>query len=59
MQIIINNNKRILIKNNNDKININNGNIIEYTGIYYKTINDIVNTVEIETKFIGINFSNQ
>ena len=36
------------------KFNINDGDIIQYTGIYYKTINDIVDMVKIETTFIGI-----
>jgi hypothetical protein len=59
MQIIVEaNNNRVLIKDNDEKVNINNGDIIEYTGIYYKTINDIVSTVEIQTSFIGsVDFS--
>lgn len=54
MKIIVNNKGRYLIKNNNEKININNKQIIQYTGIYYKNINDIFNTLYIETTFIGI-----
>ena len=55
MKIILNsNNKRILTKYNGDQVNINNGDIIQYTGIYYKTINDIVKMVEIETEFVGV-----
>ena len=50
---IINNNYRKLIKDNNEEININDGDIIEYTGYYYKTVNDIVRTAEIKTYFIG------
>lgn len=46
--------KRILKKYNGDQVNINNGDIIQYTGIYYKTINDIVKMVEIETDFVGL-----
>ena len=55
MKITLNsNNKRILTKYNGDQVNINNGDIIQYTGIYYKTINDIVKMVEIETEFVGL-----
>uniref|UniRef100_A0A6C0ER84 Uncharacterized protein n=1 Tax=viral metagenome TaxID=1070528 RepID=A0A6C0ER84_9ZZZZ len=54
MEIIIRNNNRILIKENSKEININDGDIIQYNGIYYKNINDIVRTVNIETTFIGI-----
>jgi hypothetical protein len=54
MEIIVKNNNRILIKENNTEINISDGDIIQYNGIYYKHINDIVDTVNIETKFIGI-----
>ena len=43
MQIVLEaNNNRLLIKDNVERVNINNGDIIEYTGIYYKTINDII-----------------
>jgi hypothetical protein len=54
MEIIIRNNNRILIKENSKEININDGDIIQYNGIYYKNINHIVRTVNIETTFIGI-----
>jgi len=55
MKITLNsNNKRILKKYNGNQVNINNGDIIQYTGIYYKTINDIVKMVEIETEFVGV-----
>ena len=54
MQIIIKNNKRILIKDNNQEVSINDGDIIQYTGIYYKFENDIYNMNKIETTFIGI-----
>jgi len=54
MEIIIKNNNRILVKENGTKININDGDIIQYSGIYYKNINDIVKRVEIETTFIGV-----
>ena len=54
MQIVLEaNNNRVLIKDNGERVTINNGDIIEYTGIYYKTINDIVTMVEIRTTFIG------
>lgn len=53
MQIITRNSQRILIKDNNEEVIIDDGSIIQYTGIYYKTVNDIVDTVEIETTFIG------
>jgi len=45
-------NNRILIKDNDEKVNISDGQIIQYTGIYYKTINNIIDLVEIETTFI-------
>ena len=44
---------RTLIKDNNEEVTINDGSIVEYSGIYYKTINDIVRLAEIQTKFIG------
>ena len=59
MQIVLEaNNNRVLIKDNGETVNINNGDIIEYTGIYYKLINEIVSMVEIRSAFIGeIDFS--
>jgi len=54
MKIELELNNRILIKDNNEKVNINDGQIIQYTGIYYKPINDIVDIIEIETTFIGV-----
>jgi hypothetical protein len=58
MKIILDaNKKRVLQKDSGENVNINNGDIIQYTGIYYKTINEIVKIVEIETTFIGsVNF---
>ena len=58
MKIILDaNKKRILQQDNGENVNINNGDIIQYTGIYYKTINEIVTMVQIETTFIGsVNF---
>ena len=52
--IIIRNNNRILIKESGIEVNINDGDIIQYTGIYYKEINDIVRRVNIETTFVGV-----
>lgn len=54
MKIIIDNNNRILTKENGTEVNISDGEIIQYNGIYYKTINDIVKIVKIETTFIGV-----
>ena len=54
MKIILKNQNRVLVKDNNEEVSVNDGDIIQYTGIYYKTINDIVKIVEIETTFIGI-----
>ena len=54
MEIKKYNNKRILIKENLDIINISANEIIEYTGIFYKkNINLLYSYDEIETKFIG------
>ena len=53
MRIDTNNGQRILIKDNETVININDGNIITYSGIYYKIVNDIVHKAEIKTMFIG------
>ena len=55
MKIIIKNNCRILVKDNGNEVNINNGDVVEYTGIYYKYIeNEIANVFGIETAFVGI-----
>ena len=54
MEIIIKNNNRILVKENGTEVNISDGRIIQYHGIYYKTVNDIVEIVKIETIFIGV-----
>ena len=53
MQIIMKNGNRVLLKDNEVDTYVNDGDIIMYTGIYHKTINDIVKTVKIETTFIG------
>ena len=42
----------VLIKDY-ETVNINDGDIITYSGIYYKIVNDIVHKAEIKTMFIG------
>ena len=54
MKIITRNEKRILIKDNYIAVNINDDNIVKYTGIYYKNVNNPPNMIEITTSFIGI-----
>jgi hypothetical protein len=59
MKIVVENihtvvSKRVLINDNEQRIDISDDSIIQYTGIYYKEMNDIVNRIEIETTFIGI-----
>jgi len=45
---------RILQKDNLEKVNINDGEIVQYTGIYYKPDpNNSLNKTQIETTFIG------
>ena len=44
---------RILCKVDGSEVNIKDGEVIQYTGVYYKTINDIVERVNIESTFIG------
>jgi len=39
--------------NKGNEVNISNGEIIKYTGIYYKIINDIDYYAKVETAFIG------
>ena len=53
MKIEVTYNSRKLIKDNGTEVNINNSEIIMYTGIYYKIINDIDRLAKIETRFIG------
>jgi len=53
MKIVFEQNNRILIKDNNEKIKVNNNDIIEYTGIYYKKLDTISEFAEIQTIFIG------
>ena len=38
MKIIIKNNKRLLVKDDSSEVNIDNGDVVEYTGIYYKFV---------------------
>jgi len=58
MKIIIKNNYRILVKDDGSEININDGYVVQYIGVYYKhienEISNIANIFEIEIKFIGI-----
>ena len=56
MKIIYRNNiNRILVKDDGSEVNINDGDVVEYTGIYYNNIkNEIANLSEIETGFVGI-----
>jgi len=53
MIITSENNVRTLVKDNGARVDISDGAIVQYTGIYYKLVNDIVEWVEIETSFIG------
>jgi hypothetical protein len=53
MEIYLEKDKRVLKKDNNNLVNISDGDIISYTGIYYKKINEILDYVDIETSFIG------
>jgi hypothetical protein len=54
MKIITKNSNRVLVKENGTEVNISDGEIIQYTGIYYKTINDIIEIVQIKTTFLGV-----
>jgi hypothetical protein len=57
MQIVIINNKRILIKDNDEQLDISDEKIIQYTGIFYKPKEEnrisIYDVDIVETKFIG------
>lgn len=53
MKLVNKNGKRVLLKDEEEDTYVNDGDIIMYTGMYHKTINDIVKTVKIETTFIG------
>jgi hypothetical protein len=54
MQIIIRNANRILIKSDYTTVNINDDNIVQYTGIYYRNVKSPPNMIEIKTSFVGI-----
>ena len=60
MKIIYRNNiNRILVKDDGSEVNINDGDVVEYTGVYYKYIETeteiaIANVFGIETGFVGI-----
>lgn len=55
MKIIIKNNRRLLVKDDGSEVNIENGDVVEYNGIYYNyTKNEIYDVFEKETKFVGI-----
>ena len=55
MKIIIKNNTRLLVKDDGSKVNIENGDAVEYFGVYYNyTKNEICHIFEKETKFVGI-----
>jgi hypothetical protein len=53
MLIVNKNGNRVLSNDEEEDIYVNDGNIIRYTGMYHKIINDIVKDVKIETTFIG------
>jgi hypothetical protein len=53
MLIAMKNGNRVLSKDGKEDIYVNDGDIIMYTDMYHKIINDIVKTVKIETTFIG------
>jgi hypothetical protein len=52
--VVTDNQKRILINSVVDTIvNIDDGDTVEYMGVYYKRLADPLQTAEIKTKFIG------
>ena len=55
MQIIMRCGHRYLIKNDKTEVDIDDGSIILYSGVYYTNnlTNNITNTVEINTTFVG------
>jgi len=55
MKIAINNKTRILLKDDGSEVNISDGDVVEYIGVYYNFIkNEIYDVFEKETKFVGI-----
>ena len=54
MEISIRNEHRVIIKKRDYvQVNVDDGAIIQYKGIYYKEINDIQTHAHIETMFVG------
>jgi hypothetical protein len=53
MQFKFINNQRILIKSNNEEIKVNDNDVVEYIGIFYKINNNLYDMEESEKKFIG------
>jgi hypothetical protein len=43
---------RILIKESDVEVNVNDGDVIQYEGIYYKTVNNSIEPVK--TTFVGV-----
>jgi hypothetical protein len=59
MEIVDKYNKRTLVKENKDNVDISDGYIIKYTGVFYKGKNDnkrenIYDMEEIENSFVGM-----
>ena len=55
MKIVVKNYKRILVKEDGSEVNIEDGDTVEYNGLYYNyTKNEIYDVFEKETKFVGI-----
>ena len=53
MRIVMKNGSRLLLKDGKEDVYVNDGDIIMYTVMYHKIINDIVKDIKIETTFIG------
>jgi len=55
MKIIVKNYKRLLVKDDGSEVNIDDGDVVEYNGVYYNCIkNEIYDVFEKETIFVGI-----
>ena len=55
MKIIVKNYKRILVKDDGLEVNIDDGEVVQYNGVYYNCIkNEIYDVFEKETIFVGI-----
>ena len=51
----INNLNRILVKDDGSEVNIDDGAVVEYNGLYYNCIkNEIYDVFKTETLFVGI-----